>query len=270
MTNLTTSIRALLASLCVFPTSLIVGCSNSQPPVASNDSPRSRGELGAFEGSSRDGIERLATRLIGTYRASLTTGNTLLPERIHLNINPIWPSRTESERWLYVEQASEHSKNKPDRQLIYRVFCAGKEGWANVDGDKPWCARFPDILIDTSRYLYCIEVFTLPDNANAYAGGWQSRSTLDMINALDPASLSPKRGCEIYLVERLPGVFIGGTRANSCAFDTPHTTYVTCEIDTSSDITIWERGYSDSGVQVWGPIDGGYRFEDVDPDHIMY
>lgn len=270
MPTLKTWTLALLAGASVLPACFVAGCSSNSQPIAAIDSPKPSGEFGAFEGSSRDGIERLAERLTGTFRATHTAGNTELPEAIWLNVIPIWPSRTDSERWLYVEQASSSLIDRPERQLIYRVFCAGKEGWANIDGDKPWCVPFPDLLRDTSRYLYCIEAFTLPGDASVYAQAWMNPTKRDLIEALHPTSLTRRSGCEIYLVERTRGEFVGGTRAKSCSADVPHAAYITSKITISSDITMWEQGFADSGAQVWGPSDGGYQFRSVDPYQIMY
>jgi hypothetical protein len=151
---------------------------------------------------------------------------------VRLFMTPIWTERS-GEHWLYVEQAMATALDKPYRQRVYRVL-------AGVDGSA------------------ISEVYTLPGDPLVYAGAHRNAHVLD---ALRPADLSERQGCAIHLRPTAPGLYSGSTHASDCPSDLRGARYATSEVELSqSQLSSWDRGYDAQGTQVWGAVEGPYRF----------
>jgi hypothetical protein len=157
---------------------------------------------------------------------------------IRLRMTPIWPERTtDTQKWLYVEQAMASALDKPYRQRIYSVGI-GREAGTIVS-----------------------EVFELPggrEGALAYAGAWK---TPEAFAAITPEQLDLREGCEVVLREKSPGVFEGGTNGAACTSTLRGAAYATSEVLMNANgLTTWDRGFDATGKHVWGAEKGGYEF----------
>ncbi len=154
---------------------------------------------------------------------------------IRLRAVPIWPERGDGV-WLYVEQAAAEALERPYRQRVYRLAVA--------EGD-----------------TFTSEVFTLPGEARRFAGAWREA---DPLRSLTPDDLTARVGCTITLRRRADGAFSGGTSGVDCASDLRGASYATSEATLHPDrLETWDRGFDDTGKQVWGATKSGYVFERV-------
>lgn len=164
---------------------------------------------------------------------------------IRLHMTLIWPSRTsDSEKWLYVEQAMAEAQDRPYRQRIYRVTPGTSErGGVGT-------------LVS--------EVFELPggpEGALMYAGAWQ---TPDSMETLSPEQLSKRDGCDVVLREVVAGTFEGGTVGKACLSSLRGATYVTSKVRMdATGLVTWDQGFDASDKQVWGAVKSGYEFRRV-------
>ena len=131
------------------------------------------------------------------------------------------------ERVLYVEQALVDTLDEPYRQRLYVVD--------DVDEDTA-VSRVFEVTRERKFTGYC-EHQDLPDY-----------------------EATEKVGCEVYLTRADDG-FVGGTEGTDCESDMYGATYATSEVTLSEvGITSWDRGFDDSGEQMWGATAGGYEF----------
>jgi hypothetical protein len=151
---------------------------------------------------------------------------------IRLEMAPIWSTRDDGP-WMYVEQAVATHLDRPYRQRVYR-------------------------LAEEQPGLFRSEVFELPDPLR-YAGAWRDPGLLER---LVPDSLLVREGCAVYL-RWLPGeaMFEGGTRPEACASSLRGARWAESEVRiTAGGMQSWDRGFDESGEQVWGAVTGGYEF----------
>lgn len=154
---------------------------------------------------------------------------------IRLHMARIWRSRSDG-AWLYVEQAAADAIDRPYRQRIYHL------SW------------------DQSLGAFRSEAYTLPFDPLTFAGAWASPSAFD---AITPDRLTRRAGCAVILTKG-DGVYAGSTKGQACVSDLAGATYATSEVSiTPSEITSWDRGFDDVGVQKWGSLKGAYRFRKV-------
>ncbi|MCC7507626.1 MAG: chromophore lyase CpcT/CpeT [Saprospiraceae bacterium] len=149
---------------------------------------------------------------------------------IRLHIRPIW-LHDAANHWLYVEQAMASAENKPYRQRIYKVERDG-EGFKSI-------------------------VYTLPEPGK-WVGAYNNVALFD---ALNPADLSLRDGCTVYLVKKNKTEFSGETRSGDCDSNIRGAKYATSKVTiTAEKLLSWDQGFNDKGEQVWGATKGGYEF----------
>ena len=181
-----------------------------------------------------DDVRTLLGWMSGSFssRAQAETDSEYLEIEVHMV--PIWTARTDG-WWLYVEQGAARFADRPYRQRVYRV----------------------DLLADGS---FISEVYELPGEPLDRAGDWRTPASFD---DLAPGDLVVRPGCTVTLI-RDGERFVGGTRGSECLSDFSGATYATSEVVvTAAGLTTWDRGFDDAGMQVWGPVDGPYRFRRV-------
>ncbi|MBM3308183.1 MAG: chromophore lyase CpcT/CpeT [Candidatus Eisenbacteria bacterium] len=181
--------------------------------------------------------DRVAGLLAGSFSSRAQAEADSSYYDIRLEMAPIWAGRDDG-RWLYVEQAVAGAEERPYRQRVYRVTDDG----AQVRSD----------------------VYVLP-RPERFVGAW---GRPDAFDALNPDSLSLREGCEVLLRPRADGSFEGGTEGRGCASDLRGAAYATSTVLLSPDgLVTWDRGFDESGEQVWGAVTGGYVFDRVERDH---
>ncbi len=158
---------------------------------------------------------------------------------IRLKVVPVWTTRQDGP-WLYVEQAASTTLDKPYRQRVYHLTKTG-----------------PNTFISS--------IYTLPEPELQWAGAW---ATANPLAELSPEQLTLKPGCEVGLTYHYCSkMFEGGTEGTTCASSLRGAAYATSQTQLWEDLLIsWDRGYDQTGEQMWGATKGGYRFKKVSPD----
>lgn len=181
--------------------------------------------------SARSSLDELLRHLSGDFSSRAQAERDPAYFEVLLSMHPIWSSRGDGP-WLYVEQAIAGSEDKPYRQRIYRLR-------AEADG-------------------VVSEVYELPGDVLRFVGAQHDPAKLD---ALDPAQLLPRTGCELRLQRRDDGSYIGRTGERSCPSDLRGASYATSEaVIVAGRFHSWDRGFDASGKQVWGATAGPYEF----------
>ncbi|KAA3636889.1 MAG: hypothetical protein DWQ02_07525 [Bacteroidetes bacterium] len=155
---------------------------------------------------------------------------------ISLRMFPIWEDDDQA-NWLYVEQAVTAMIDKPYRQRIYRV------------------------TIDENGMIES-KVYELPDPAS-FVHAWKNP---EIFSGITPESLIAREGCAVFLEKISKHQFKGATKPNACISTLRGASYATSEVEVQSDrIISWDRGWNDSGEQVWGAVKAGYIFKKLQP-----
>lgn len=150
---------------------------------------------------------------------------------IRLHMTPVWSDRKDG-FWLYVEQATASSQDKPYRQRVYHV----------------------QLLNDS---LITSEVFEMK-NPLRFAGEWKKENPLA---SLTPDSLQARAGCTIFLRKDMHDHFYGETPGKTCISNLKGAAYATSEVVIQPYLLLsWDRGWDAKSKQVWGSEKGGYRF----------
>ncbi len=150
---------------------------------------------------------------------------------IHLHIARIWTADT-GNYWLYVEQATAATQDKPYRQRVYQVESDGANGFKSI-------------------------VYTLPDPA-ACIGAYKNTAIFDNMK---PADLILREGCTVYLTRQESGAFGGSTKPNTCESNLRGAKYANSTVTVSAEmLQSWDQGFNEKGEQVWGATTGGYEF----------
>jgi len=179
-----------------------------------------------------DRLKPPARWLAGAYSCTAQTAATGDVRKLTMHAAPIWPERTDGP-WLYVEQALAELPDSPYRQQALQLV-------ARADGA-----------------IEC-RVFALADPVKM-TGAWREPARF---SALSPADLKPRAGCTIILRLQPDGTFAGSTEGQGCASELRGADYATTDMRiTEREITLWERGFTAHGAQVWGPTQGGYIFK---------
>jgi hypothetical protein len=186
--------------------------------------------VGEVSGEEND-LEALTNWMTGSFSSHAQAQADSSYYDIRLEMVPIWRDRIDG-AWLYVEQAMEGHRDRPYRQRVYRLS-----------------------LLENGALMS--EVFTMPDPLR-FAGSWEKEDPLEV---LTPDSLQVREGCAVVLKRRPDGAFEGGTVRNGCESRIRGASYATSEVIVQPDrIVSWDRGFDESGTQVWGATAGGYVF----------
>jgi hypothetical protein len=139
---------------------------------------------------------------------------------------PLWQSRGDG-RWFLVEQALAATPESPYRRRVHRLRADAGGGVLS-------------------------EVFVLPAATDPRP-----------VAALSPADLVPQPGCTVYLKPAGRGLR-GATRGRGCVSRFRAAAWTTAEVVLDHDgFASWDRGFAADGTQVWGAVDGPYRFRRV-------
>ncbi|MBK8981687.1 MAG: chromophore lyase CpcT/CpeT [Ignavibacteria bacterium] len=153
---------------------------------------------------------------------------------IRLHMKRIWKDieKENEEYWLYAEQASAQSPDKPYRQRVYRVT-------------RTYEGRFESA------------VYTISDPMR-FAGAWKLEEPL---TELSPDSLTLRDGCTVTLTLMGKDHYEGGTKKKDCESELRDAEYATSKVEIFADrIISWDRGFDKDGKLVWGAEKGGYVF----------
>ncbi len=96
-------------------------------------------------------------------------------------------------------------------------------------------------------------------NAQDYRMGWKNESIFDTLTV---DNLIMRDGCQVYFKKSTSTIYTGKTRKKSCSSSIDYIDYITADFVVSRDkISLWNRGYSKKGKQVWGKIRGPHKYK---------
>lgn len=180
----------------------------------------------------------LVSRMTGSFNSSEQEASDSAYFNINLEMVRIWPERTDAV-WLYIEQATSWSLDKPYRQRVYKV------------------TRLDDTYFQSEVYSF--------DEPLRFAGVWKEKEPLA---GLTPDSLSVRQGCAIILIKK-DGNFVGSTIEKNCVSNLRGASYATSEVSIEKDVLrSWDRGFNDKDEHVWGAEKGPYifkKYKDYEP-----
>lgn len=181
------------------------------------------------------GMLRFEQHLTGSFSSYVQSQRDPDFYEIVLNMVPIWEHRDDGP-WLYVEQAVASAADQPYRQRVYHLEQAGRNEYAST-----------------------VYSFENPEN---YAGAYRDEKPL---SDLSPEDLSVRVGCAITVGwDDSQRAFVGSTNGRDCQSTLRGSTYATSEVLLRMDrLVTWDRGFDDSGEQVWGAVKGGYVFDRI-------
>jgi len=144
---------------------------------------------------------------------------------------PIWKDR--SGYWLYHELHDEENSTFIYNQRIINI------------------RRLDSTVIRTISYI-------IP-NKKKYINAWKDTS---IFNNLNVDSLTIRDGCDVYFKKMTSTIYQGKTKKGNCLSSfSKKIAYTTSDIVISNDqISSWDRGYCSNKKQVWGKIQGPYKF----------
>jgi len=176
-------------------------------------------------------LQQLADWMTGEFDSSEQAGQDTAYYNISLKMTRIWPEKTNGV-YLYVEQALASSPKEPYRQRVYFI------------------SQIDDLN-------YTSDVYTLKE-PDKFIGAWKSPENFEGVTVFD---LSYKEGCTVFL-DYDGFQYSGKTKEGTCNSDMRGASYATSEvIILPKKLTSWDRGYNDSGEQVWGAEKGAYVFQ---------
>jgi CpeT protein len=180
-------------------------------------------------------LPHLTSCMTGTFSSSAQADSDPDYHDIRLVMVRIWPDRADGS-WLYVEQASADSLDRPYRQRVYRL-----------------------VALDDGTFRS--DIYTLPADPSRFAGCWRDATPLAR---LTPNDLELREGCSIVLSPADSEMYLGSTIGDDCASSIAGASYATSEVRiTPTVMESWDRGFNAEGEQVWGATKGPYRFDKI-------
>jgi hypothetical protein len=178
-----------------------------------------------------DKLAQLLTYMTGDFSSQAQSQRDTDYFDIRLHIRPIWLT-DKANHWLYVEQATAKSPEKPYRQRVYKVEKEGENGFKSI-------------------------VYTIDEPAK-WIGAFKNPVTLDQYK---PANLLLREGCTVFLQAQKDGTFKGATQGEGCESNLRGAKYAISTVTISDKMLLsWDQGFNDKKVQVWGATKGGYAF----------
>ncbi len=174
----------------------------------------------------------LMTMMLGSYDSEAQSIADTTYFSISLEMYPIWEES--GEYWLYVEQALASTRDKSDRQRVYKI---------EVHDDKQMKSA----------------VYTLKE-PERFIGRWNDP---DFFDQFKPDELLEERtGCEVYLEQKEGGHYEGSTQGKACESTLRGASYATSTVRVEElKIESWDQGFNAEGEQVWGATKAGYVFD---------
>ena len=186
----------------------------------------------AFSAREQEPFSLLRQYMSGSFSSELQSKSDSDYFDIRLRMEPIWKT-SESEFYLYVEQAMSTALDKPYRQRIYRV-----------------------VKQSDDRFISYIYTMNAPQR---FTG---KRGSDDVFNTITPDSLKVLEGCEVTLkFNRELLQFEGATADKTCPSTRSGASYTSSKVVIGAQgMNSWDQGWNDAGTQVWGATKGGYSF----------
>lgn len=177
-------------------------------------------------------ITSLVNLMEGSYSTQEQASKDSGYKSILLDIKRIWPELS-SAQWLYVEYSSGDTPGTPYKQQVYKVMTT-REG----------------------RFRY--EIYEIPD-AQRFVDDMKKDYPL---SELKPDELIKSEECDVTVTLMDAGLYEGGVYNKDCRHGLNGAVYKKSEVMISKDgISVWEKGYDENDIPVWGNEKGGYFFK---------
>ena len=175
-------------------------------------------------------IEEFINAITGTFSSEDQSKNEIGYTNLTLVNTPIWTDR--SGYWIYSEN---FLSDQPNQVYLQRIISI---------------ERIDSITLKTTRYGL--------KKSDTYKNAWKNP---DIFNNLDKEDLIYKTGCEMYYSKKTSTIYHGQNKPKSCLSDLENVAFLMSNIVLSEDkISVWIKGYNDSGKQIWGKIKGPYQY----------
>ena len=175
-------------------------------------------------------IEEFTNAITGTFSSEDQSKKEVGYTNLTLVNTPIWEDRPGY--WIYSEN---FLTDEPNKVFLQRII--------NIE-------RIDSITLKTTRYA-----LKKPDT---YKNAWKNTDIFYTINKED---LIPKTGCEMYYSKKTSTIYHGQSKPKSCLSELENVAFIMSNIILSEDkISVWVKGYNDSGKQIWGKIKGPYKY----------
>ena len=145
-------------------------------------------------------LETLAAWMTGSFSSAAQAEGDEAYFDIRLEMVPVWQGRDDGV-WLYVEQASAASLERPYRQRVYR-------------------------LTEEEGGLFRSEVYAIPGPLR-FAGDWRREAPLA---GLEVGDLELREGCAVLLRRTDEATFAGATEGTGCSSVLRGAYYATSEV----------------------------------------
>ena len=180
-------------------------------------------------------VDRLAKQLIGSFSNVAQSRSDPYFKATTLHSTRIGADRADGV-WIYVEHALVGAERHPHKQLVYQLIARA------------------DATIECKLYELSDPV--------PFTGAWKNEAVEKLIT---PEKLIPREACSLIFRLREQGSFHGASEGEGCADLVRGAAYVKTEfVATDAELTIWDRGYTAAGAQIWGHPRSGYAFKRVE------
>lgn len=181
---------------------------------------------------SQSQFETLKSHMIGSFNSEQQAAEDTNYFNIRLDMVEIWES-SDTDFWLYVEQAVNDETSKPYRQRVYH-------------------------LEEKENGTFQSTIYKI-DSAHWYIG---LKNKPELAAQLEKENIELIEGCEILLVTTNGGQqFVGQTEKGKCLNKWGKAKYATSAVVIEKDRMVsWDQGWDENHQQVWGAEEGGYIF----------
>lgn len=175
----------------------------------------------------------LTNMLSGTFSSKEQSQKELGYADLNLVNVPIWQDKPSY--WLYSEI---YQVNNPTKIYVQRIL--------NIQ-------RLDSTTFKSTAYII--------SDAENYKNGWKDPKTF---NNLSKENLEMRDGCDVLYKRKTSSIYVGKTNNLSCLSKIKNVAYTISNIVLSSDqISVWDRGYDVEGKQVWGKLQGAYKYKRI-------
>ncbi len=223
------------ASFSLFVALLVTACGGSKKNTKSPYEVPEKTSAAALK--IKDRLEQFCYLLEGSFSSEEQHQKDPLGfYNISMHIYRIWNTRDDA-KWFYVEQALASLPNEPYRQRVYKVYLKDR-----------------DTVVS--------EVYSL-EKPKQFVGAWKQAfkpAEKSLFDELSPDDLKQKMGCSVYIIQELPGVYVGNTHQGECPTDRPDSKYIMSDVFVNIEkLVSWDRGYDENHQKTWG-AESGYTF----------
>ena len=178
-----------------------------------------------------DDIARLQKDLTGSFNNS-AQDSTSSVQALHLY--PIWLSN--EDKYLYVEKTAIETPMTATEQQVYKLESDGKGGFIT----KVYNIKSPESMV----------------------GKFETPSFFDQFST---NILLENEGCSLYLRKHADGSYSGSTRLDHCKNTKNGSAYTTTTVKIRENtLMFWEKGFDESGKQLWEASLGSSRYSRMD------